>query len=123
MQITFVRIFGFLIAALALLGMLVEGRHALGLMNADMALDMIRVLLAATLLYIGFNKDAHQFARPALMGVGILYVSMAVLGLLDPQLFDLLPTGLTGFDMVFHLVTGVLAIGVTLPNVTGPITK
>jgi hypothetical protein len=35
---------------------------------------------------------------------------MGLMGLIDSELFGLLPTGLTGFDIVFHVASGFLAL-------------
>lgn len=106
------RIYGVLVAALALFGFFVAEGHLFKLMNADTALDILRVPLALALLYAGFAARDNNFARGILLFTGILYVAMAVLGLINSTLWDLLPNGLTGFDILFHAATGVIAIGV-----------
>jgi hypothetical protein len=39
-----------------------------------------------------------------------MYVIMGLLAFADRTLFNLLPTGLTGFDIGFHLVVGLGAL-------------
>lgn len=112
MQKQTVRAYAILIAILAVAGFFVSDGHLFRLMNADMALDWLRVVLAGFLLYVGFGKTDAGLVKGSLLLVGGLYVGMALLGLVDPQLWGLLPNGLTGFDVIFHLVTGVAAIGV-----------
>jgi hypothetical protein len=108
MSLQLTRIFGVLLAVLVLAGLTMNG-HWLGLMNVDTALDLLRIVLAAAALYIGFVSRSFSQARSFLTATAVLYVAMALFGLISPTLFGLLPSGLTGFDIVFHLVTGILA--------------
>lgn len=105
------KMYGWLIALLGVLGLFVTDGHLFKFMNADMPLDILRILLAAMLLYAVYSKK-EDMARSGLLLVGVLYVLMGVAGLFDSELWGLLPTGLTGFDIVFHLVTGLAALGV-----------
>ena len=107
-SVRMVKIYAVLIAMLAVLGLFVSG-HLFGIINTDPAIDALRVVLAAILLYVGFATRDNNLAHAALLGVGILYVGMALIGLVNPTLGGLLPSGLTGFDVAFHLVIGVVA--------------
>lgn len=106
-----VKIYGILIALLAVGGFFVTDGHLFGIMNADAALDWLRALLAVFLLYVGYKVTDDGFLRGTLMFVGVLYVGMGLLGIADSELWGLLPNGLTGFDIAFHLVTGAAALG------------
>jgi hypothetical protein len=105
------KMYGWLIALLGVLGLFVTDGHLFKLMNADMPLDILRLVLATTLLWAAYGKK-EDIARNALLLVGVLYVGMGIAALFDPELWGLLPTGLTGFDVIFHLVTGLAALGV-----------
>jgi hypothetical protein len=109
MQKTLAQIFGILVAGLAVLGFFVEDGHLFGLMNANIMLDILRVGLAAALLYVGFGKASAENIRNVLGLTSALYLGMAVLGLINSELWGLLPSGLTGFDIAFHLVAGLAA--------------
>jgi len=111
MQQRLVQLYGALIAALGLVGLTVAGRHLFGIMNVDMLLDVVRVVLGASLLYVGFLPHDADTVRSALGTTGILYIGIAILGMLSPTLWGLLPMGLTGFDVTFHLLTGLVAAG------------
>jgi uncharacterized membrane protein len=111
MSLGLTKFFGILVALLAVIGLFVSG-HMFDVMNTDIALDVLRVVLAAGLLYIGYVARDQVMARRALLGVGILYILMGVAGIISPTLGGLLPSGLTGFDVVFHLVTGAMAAAV-----------
>jgi hypothetical protein len=108
MQKQTAKTYGVLIALLAVLGFVTDS-PTFGFINTDNVLDMLRVVLAAMLLYAGFKSDNENFIRGLLVFVGVLYIGMGVLGLLDSKLWGLLPSGLTGFDVLFHLVTGIVA--------------
>jgi hypothetical protein len=118
MQRQTVKVYGVLIALLAGGGFFIKDGHLLGLMNADTALDWLRVVLALSLLYIGFKPGSAGAIRGILVFTGILYIGMALLGLIDSKLWGMLPNGLTGFDIAFHLITGVVALAVGLKKAT-----
>ena len=94
----------------AVAGSFVEGEHLFNLMNVDLALDLLRVVIAAALLYVGFGRASAGALRAVIIVVGALYVLMGLLAFADPTLFGLLPTGLTGFDIGFHLLVGLGAL-------------
>jgi hypothetical protein len=108
------KMYALLIAALAVAGFFVNDGHLFGIMNADTALDWLRLILALGLLAIAFRRSDEGAVRTGLITVGVLYVGMGLLGLVDPQLMGLLPNGLTGFDVAFHLITGVVALAVAV---------
>ncbi|HYH75205.1 MAG TPA: hypothetical protein VD735_04565 [Candidatus Saccharimonadales bacterium] len=109
MQKRLAQMFGILVAVLAVLGFFVEDGHLFGLMNANIVLDVLRVGLAGALLYAGFGRASDSFVHNVLAFTGVLYIGMAVLGLINSTLWGLLPSGLTGFDIIFHLGAGALA--------------
>ena len=103
---TVARVLGIVVALLAIAGFFVEGELLVGLMNVDITLDVLRVIIAAALLYVGFGRASAGAVRVTIIVVGALYVVMGLVAFADPTLFGLLPTGLTGFDIGFHLVVG-----------------
>ncbi len=112
MQKQVVRIYAVLIGLLAVVGFFVpNGSYMFGIMNADTALDWLRLLLALFLLYVGFGSNNAALVRIGLWTTGVLYIGLGLLALFDNTLWGILPTGLTGFDVGFHLVTGLLAVG------------
>lgn len=114
------RILGTIVLALAIVGLLAGERQLFNLMNVDAAIDALRIPVAALLLYVGYGRVSNDTLRSALLFVGLLYVGIGFLGWGSPSLFGLLPSRLTGFDVVFHLVAGFIAIwaGVRTDNVT-----
>jgi hypothetical protein len=106
------QLYAMLIAALAIAGLFTSG-HLFNLMNVDIALDLLRVVLAATLIYVSFVAKNEHYSNMALLTVGLLYIGMGVIGVLSPTIGGLLPSGLTGFDIAFHLITGIAATAVS----------
>jgi hypothetical protein len=113
MNVQLAKIYAVLVGALALLGLFVSG-HLFQLMNSDILIDVLRVALAGFLVYVGFIARNERMAATALTVVGALYIVMALGGLFSPTLGGLLPSGLTGFDIAFHLVTGLVAAGAAM---------
>jgi hypothetical protein len=103
------KMYALLIGALGIVGLFVSG-HLFKLMNVDIALDALRIVLAAYLVYAAFIAKNVKMTANGLLAVGILYLAMAVWGLFSSTLGGILPSGLTGFDIVFHLVTGIVAV-------------
>jgi hypothetical protein len=107
-------VLGIVVALLAIAGLFVEGSHLFGIMNVDITLDVLRVVIAIALLVVGFARVRDAAVRAVLIIVGVLYVLMALLAFASTTLFGILPTGLTGFDIGFHLVVGIAAIVIAL---------
>lgn len=104
------QILGAITAILVVAGLLMERGHFLALMNVNIALDLLRIPLAAALLYAGFGNASTGIARNTFGAVGIIYFIIGLLGLIDSTMWGLLPDGLTGFDQFFHLFVGLFAI-------------
>jgi hypothetical protein len=109
MSLALAKMYGILIASLAAAGLLVNG-HLFDIINTDFALDVLRIGLAFYLIYAAFLSGQQRMVNNALMLVGILYVGMGILGIVSSTLGGLLPSGLTGFDIAFHLLSGIVAI-------------
>jgi hypothetical protein len=103
---TLARVLGIIVAILAVAGFFVEGDHLLGFMNVDIVLDVLRVIIAVALLYVGFGKTTESALRIVLGVVGGMYVLMGIIAIFDRTILGLLPTGFTVFDIIFHLVVG-----------------
>lgn len=109
---TTARVLAVVVGLLGLVGIFIEGDHLLGIMNVDIALDILRLVLAVALAVVGFGRASQRAARSVLAVVGILYVLLGGMAIADPEVFGLLPTGFTGFDIAFHLVVGLGTLAV-----------
>lgn len=113
------KILGIIVAALAIVGVFIEGTHLFGLMNVDIALDITRTVVALVLLYVGFGRVSDSAARLVVAIVGGMYIVMGLVTFIDPTHFGILPTGFTGFDVGLHLIVGAAAVVIGfLPNRT-----
>lgn len=106
------RILGVIVLLLGVVGLFITDEHLLGIMNVDLPLDIIRIILGAALLYVGFGPASHAAAKTLIIIVGAMYVLMGLLAFADDTLFGLLPSGFTGFDIGFHLVVGIAALAI-----------
>lgn len=109
------QLYAIIVGTLAVLG-LFTGGHLLDIMNVDGALDATRIVLALGLIYAGFIDRSERTIQTMLTVVGVLYIGLGILGLIDPNVVGLLPSGLTGFDIAFHLLTGAVALWVAVAN-------
>ena len=119
MQKQAAKIYGVLVALLAVLGFVTDS-PTFGFMNTDNVLDLLRVILAVALLYAGFKSRSSTFIQSSLVFVGVLYIGIGILGLLSSTTWGLLPNGLTGFDILFHLAAGVVALLVGMKSPAAP---
>lgn len=102
------KMFAILVGALGIMGLFVS-RYLFGITNSDLLLDLARIGLAAYLAYAVWGAKTDGAVNSALLVTGIAYLGLAIVGLFTPTLGGLLPSGLTGFDIAFHLITGALA--------------
>jgi hypothetical protein len=112
MQRSAAKIFGFLVLGLGIIGLIVGDTQWLGLINVDLFLDVARLGLAVLLLYAVYAARDDGFTRMALLTFGMAYVLIGALGVVSPDVFGLLPSRLSGFDITFHLLAGVAALGI-----------
>jgi hypothetical protein len=101
---------GIAVALVAIIGLFAGGGQLWGIANTDMAMDLVRIAAAAALLYAGFGTSDDRTTANIVMGVGIAYIGMGLLGLVSPTLFGLLPSALPGADVAFHIITGALGV-------------
>jgi|GEM_PF-1811035 len=104
------QVLGVVVGLLALVGLFIEGELLLGIMNVDVALDILRAVLAVALIAVGFSTVPTSARQTVILVTGVLYVGLGLVAFADRTVFGLLPTGLTGFDIGFHLVVGIAAI-------------
>lgn len=114
MQRTTAMIFGYLLLGLALVGLVSGDRQMLGFLNVDLALDLSRVGLAALLLYAVYMARSDGAQRLSLMILGGIYLGLGTAGLFSPTIGGLLPSGLSTFDIAFHLIAGLFALNVAV---------
>lgn len=80
-----------------------------GLFNIDIAEDIIHLGTGGLLTYVGF-KGADAAVKTVVMGLGVVYLLVGVLGFIFPELFGLIPHEYSLADNLLHLVLGGLAV-------------
>jgi hypothetical protein len=107
--ITTSKLYAVLMGTLGILGLFVNG-HLFKLTNTDMVLDIFRIGLAGYLVYAAFIAKSEKIAASGLLATGALYVAISIWGVFSATLGGMLPSGLTGFDIIFHLMAGAAAV-------------
>jgi len=105
----FARIFGPVLLAVGLLGLVLGDKLLLDVLNIDTVEDLIHVTSGLLLIFLGF-KARESVAKTGVMVLGIVYLLVTVLGFAAPDVIEELnPHGYTLVDNVIHLAVGVLA--------------
>jgi hypothetical protein len=105
-------IIGAVVVLLGIVGLIAGEGHLFGLINIDIAEDIVHLLTGGLMLYVGFAQSDNALARTVVGGIGIVYLLVGIIGFLSATLFGLIPNGYTWADNVVHLLLGVLGIGV-----------
>ncbi|MGA7732820.1 MAG: DUF4383 domain-containing protein [Chloroflexia bacterium] len=105
-------IIGAVVVLLGIVGLIAGEGHLFGLINIDIAEDIVHLLTGGLMLYVGFAQSDNSLARTVVGGIGIVYLLVGIIGFLSATLFGLIPSGYTWADNVVHLLLGVLGIGV-----------
>lgn len=120
MQRTLAKIFGFIVLACGIVGLIVGDKQLFGFMNVDLALDIARLLLAALLLYAAY-KGTEGWVRGSLWVFTLLYLGLGVIGLFSRDVGGILPHELSVFDIVLHIGAGLIGLwAVTRRSTTTP---
>lgn len=101
--------FAGLLSKLALAGLVKRNKQLYGLMNIDENHSLIRLPVIALLSYAG-TMGSLSTARKILTCVGAIYLAIGGAGLIDKRVGGVLPSGLTKFDLPYHLVTGAFLV-------------
>ena|SRR5919202_1630581 len=108
----YAQILGVVLLLVGILGLILGGGLLLGILNIDIAEDIVHILTGGILAYVGFGQADEGLARNVVGALGIIYLVVGVLGFILPMLFGLIPSGYTVFDDLLHLALGVLSLAV-----------
>ena len=108
----YAQVLGVVLILTGVLGLVLGERLLLGILNIDIVEDIVHILTGGILAYVGFGRMALALARNVVLGLGVIYLLVGLLGFVVPNLFGLLPDGYTIFDNLLHLVIGGLSIAV-----------
>jgi hypothetical protein len=109
---TYAKVVGVVIVLIGLVG-LVAGTQLLGLVNIEIAEDLVHLLSGGIMAAVGFGVRDTNVVRTVVGVIGVVYLVVTVLGFVAPMLFGLLPVhGYSLVDNLIHLVLGVLGVAV-----------
>ncbi len=109
---TYAQILGVVLVLTGILGLVLGERLLLGILNIDLLEDIVHLATGGLLAYVGFARVDDGSARTVVGVLGVIYLVVGIVGFIVPDLFGLLPDGLTIFDNLLHLALGVLSIAV-----------
>ena len=105
-------VLGVVILVVGVLGLVLGERCLLDLVNIDLAEDIVHLITGGLLAYVGFGQRDTKLARTAVLGLGVVYLLVGLIGFVVPDLFGLLPHEYSVFDNLFHIALGLLNIAV-----------
>ncbi len=107
---SYAQIAGVAIVLIGIVGLLLGDRSLGGVLNIDLAEDVIHLVTGGLLAYVGFARSDSGLLRGVVGGLGVVYLLVGILGFVEPMLFGLLPSGYSVVDNLIHLTLGVLGI-------------
>ena len=115
----FAQIVGVVLLLLGVLGLLLGVELLLGLVNIDIAEDIIHLVTGGILAYVGFGQRDEGVARSVVLVLSVIYVLVGLLGFVLPDMAGLLQHGYTVGDNLIHLALGILGLAVVLASGRG----
>lgn len=105
-------ILGIVIIVVGVLGLVLGERSLFDLVNIDIAEDIVHLVTGGLLAYVGFGQRDSRLARTVVLGLGVVYLLVGIIGFIVPDLFGLLPHEYSVFDNLFHIALGLVNIAV-----------
>ncbi len=107
---TYAKAVGVVIVLIGLGGLALGEKSLLGVLNIDIAEDVVHLLSGGLMAAVGF-RGSESAARGVVGGLGVVYLLVGLLGFAVPDMFGLLPHEYeTVLDNLIHLTLGVLGI-------------
>lgn len=115
----YAQVLGAVLVLVGLIGLFLGERLWLGVLNVDIAEDIVHLITGGLLLLVGFWSGGAQYARGVVVVLGALYLLVGALGFFVPNMFGLLPHGYSVWDNLLHLAIGILSLGVVFYSQRG----
>ncbi len=106
------KVVGVTVVVIGVLGLLLGQRSLFGVLNIDVAEDLIHLATGGLLAYVGFSKRDNAAARSIVGGIGVVYLLVGAISFAEPNPLGLFPSEYSALDNAIHLTLGVLAIAV-----------
>jgi hypothetical protein len=117
------KIVGIVLIITGLVGLLLGDQPIFGVLNIDVAEDIIHLVTGLALTYWGFRSPEPQL-RLFVGSLGVVSLLAGIIGFFLPTLLGLVPHGYTIADNLLHLGLGVLAVlfawVIKVPGETAP---
>ncbi|MDQ3611392.1 MAG: hypothetical protein M4D85_07290 [Actinomycetota bacterium] len=111
----YAKVVGVTVILIGVGGLLLGDRSLFGVLNIDLAEDLIHLLTGGLLAYAGFVARDMKVVRAIVGGIGVAYLAVGIVAFATPMLFGLVPSGYeVVLDNLIHLTLGVLGIYVGL---------
>ncbi len=107
----YAKVVGVVIVLIGVGGLILGEKSLLDVLNIDIVEDIIHLVTGGLMVAVGF-RGSDSAVRNVVGGLGVVYLLVAIVGFLVPDLFGLLPSEYTVVDHVIHLLLGVLGIAV-----------
>jgi hypothetical protein len=108
----YAQILGVVLILVGLVGLALGNQVWGGILNVDIAEDLVHLITGGVLAYVGFGRTELWVTRNVVGLLGIIYLMVGVLGFAAPTMFGLIPHGYTSFDNLLHLLLGGLSLAV-----------
>ncbi len=108
----YAQILGVVLILVGLVGLALGNQVWGGILNVDIAEDIVHLFTGGILTYVGFGRTELSVTRNVVGLLGIIYLMVGVLGFASPTMFGLVPHGYTAFDNLLHLFLGGLSLAV-----------
>jgi hypothetical protein len=108
----YAQIVGVILLLLGIVG-LIMGDPAdglFGILNIDIAEDIIHLVVGAVLAYIGFANVDASTVRTVVGAIGVILLLTGIVGFLDARLFGLLQHPYRVTDNIVHLLLGLAGV-------------
>jgi|SRR5215218_4738013 len=78
--------------------------------------DLAHLFTGGLLVYLGFRQTDEGLARTAVVGLGVAYLLVGVLGFVLPPLLKLSSNSYGRVDNIVHLLVGILSLAVAFSS-------
>ncbi|MCA1708769.1 MAG: DUF4383 domain-containing protein, partial [Actinobacteria bacterium] len=116
----YAKVVGLVVLVVGIVGVIIGDPKdgLLGIFNVDIVEDIVHLGSGGLLTYVAF-KGTADVVKTVVMGLGVVYLLVGVLGFIAPELFGLIPHEYNVADNILHLVLGGLAVAAASSSAVG----